>query len=479
MFRRYHGRIVSRAPLSPMVTRGAGAIVALAAVVLIGRALLAPKAAPTGGDARGGDAASDAAETREAVDRATFAEEMADAVREGSPDTTVQVDDERFVLEWEKGDDRGEMHLERTYRAYEKLPAAEREAFVRDRASKIAGPALPATFAEAAPKLVPLVRERIDYELARIMASKAPIRDLGPEPPHVALTDDLWGVLAYETDDQFVRLDGAALARWNVRFDDVWPKALARLAERSSTFTQDDAGSQNGLHVLRFGDDNDSARVLVPGVFAQLGLGGDAVVGMPKEDVLLVAPAQDDAAVGALMDRLVEEWDRGAPSLRIVRVGNGKTAPFVVSTSHPLHAKLADLVASADQRDEELQREALKDKLGEGEDAPYVAARKRVRNDQTQEELSFVVHTEETPTLLPQAEWVVFRRVDLTKKTATTLACGTWDKVYAMMKGRWKDTPLRPARWLATDLPSAEELRKLGCEHPVLRLDMGIARPVQ
>lgn len=458
-----------------MILRVGSAVVGLLAIVFVVRALTSPKASVTKADAPVRDAA-DATEAGLAIDRAAFAEEMADAVREATPDTTVQVDDERFVLEWEKGDDRGEMHLERTYRAYAKLPVAEREAFVRARASKVAGPRLPETFAEAEPKLVPVVRERIDYELARIMTSRAPMNDLGPEPPHVALTDELWGVLAYETDDQFVRLDAAALQRWNVKFDDVWPKALARLTERSTTFTKDDT---EGLRVLRFGDDNDSARVLVPGVFAQLGLAGDAVVGMPKEDVLLVAPIENDAAVSALMDRLVEEWDRGAPTLRIVRVGRGKTVPFLLGTSHPLHAKLADLVASADQRDEELQREALKDKLGEGEEAPYVATRKRVRNDQTHEELSFVVHTEDTPTLLPQAEYVVFRRVDLTKKTATTLACGPWDKVYAMMKGRWKETPLRPARWMATDLPTADELRKLGCEHPVLRLDMGIARPVQ
>jgi hypothetical protein len=102
----------------------------------------------------------------------------------------------------------------------------------------------------------------------------------------------------------------------------------------------------------------------------------------------------------------------------------------------------------------------------------------RAKNPASGEELTFVVHTEETRTLLPRAEYVVFRHVDLEKKTATTLACGAWDTVFALMKDRWKATPLWPARWLATDLPTEKERERLGCDHPMLRPDLGVARPI-
>jgi hypothetical protein len=147
--------------------------------------------------------------------------------------------------------------------------------------------------------------------------------------------------------------------------------------------------------------------------------------------------------------------------------------------SAPAYAKFADLRAAAAQRDEKLRREALREKFGEREDVPFVASLMRLGNQARTEEVSFVVHTENTPTLLPRAEWVVFRRVDLAKKTATTLACGRWDAVYEPMQARWKETPLWPRRWLATDLPTEAELRQLGCANPLLAADMGVARSIQ
>lgn len=473
---------MARSVLATPAARVVGTIVVLAAAVGIGRFVQHLRSGPPSVvvDDAGTDAERLLSEPEtEELTRAAFAEDMAEAIRAAQPEARVSVDDDRFVITWEKGDARGEVHLDRSYREYAKLPASEREAYVARRAAKVVGAPLPATFAEADPAIVPLVRERIDYEIARIMASPKPLVELVPEPPHVALTDALWGVLAYETEDQFVRLDAAALARWKVSFDDAWRGALERLAARGTkTVPAETGGAAGGVREIAFGDGNDTARVLVPRTISLPALAGDAVFAMPKEDLLLVAGADDTAGLRMLAERLVVEWDRGAQNAHLLRIRDGKAAPFLVDASHPLHAKFADLQASADQRDEELQRDALKERLGEGEDAPFVASIKRVGNEKTHEEFAFVVHTEETPTVLPRADFVVFRRVDLTAKTATTLACGAWDTVFAMMKGRWKETPLRPARWLATELPTAEELKKLGCPHPLLRLDVGVARPV-
>jgi hypothetical protein len=355
--------------------------------------------------------------------------------------------------------------------------AADRAAYVRKRASQMTGPELPATFAEAEPKIVPLVRERISHEIGRIMASEDPLKSLRPEPPHVALTNELWGVLAYETDDQLVRIDAETMKKWNASFEKAWPDAVKRLEQRSAQHGS--VISKRGLHELHYDDGNDSARILVPAELAPLRLTGDAVAAFPKEDLLLVAGADDDVGLRALLDRLVTEWDRGSSNMRMVRIGGGKTVPFELHPSHALYGKLADLQRSADQHDETLQREALKKRLDSREGAPFVASLERVRNRESGDEFSFVVHTEETPTLLPRADFVVFRRVDLTKKTAMTLACGPWDKVSRLMKGRWKETPLHPARWIANEHPTPKQIEQLGCDQPMLRLDLGIARPIQ
>jgi hypothetical protein len=343
-------------------------------------------------------------------------------------------------------------------------------------AAMIPVPQLPATLAEAEPKLVPVVRERVSHEIARIIVSPQPLNALRPEPPHIALTDDLWGVLAYQTENQFVRIDAETLTRWGTTFDKAWINALASLDRRSMRATT--TLTEGGVRELHFGDGNDSARLLIGSTFAKLNLAGDPVIGIPKEDLLLVASADDEKSLRALADRLVDEWEKSAQNARVVRISQTGVVPFTLPPTHPLFARFEDLQRSADQHDERRQREALKKKLGEGDDVPFVASLQRVKNPKTNEDLSFIVHTEDTPSLLPRGDYVVFRRVDLEKKTATTLACGKWERVSRLMTGRWKETPFH-ARWLATDLPTAKELEELGCDHPALRADLGIARSTQ
>jgi hypothetical protein len=356
----------------------------------------------------------------------------------------------------------------RAYREYATLPEIDRAAFVRKRAASIGVSPVSAALSDAEAKLVPVVRERISYEVARIMASPKPHVALQPEPPHIALTDDLWGVLAYETDDQFVRIDASVLKAWNASFEKLWPQALARLEQRSR------AGSTHvvdGVRELRFGDGNDSARALLTPLLDKQGLAGGAVVAMPKEDVLLAAGADDGPALSALANRLAAEWDLGNQNARVVRVGGGVTAPFAVDASSPLRATLADLRTSTEQREERLQREALRRRLGSGEDAPFVASLFRVKQKDTNAEFSYVVHSEVVTSLLPRADYVVFRRVDVAKNTATTLGCAAWATAYPLMKDRWKETPLHPSRWLATALPNAKELKEITCDQPALRGD--------
>lgn len=428
---------------------------ALARILASASAAAASRAAPP-----------DAGDAGEA--RAAFAEEIGRAAKEATPGLTVRFVSEGFLLEWEKGDLRGEYYLERTYREYTTLPVTDRASFVRKRAASIGVPLVPSKFVDANAKLVPVVRERISYEVGRIMASPKPHVALHAEPPHVVLTDDLWGVLAYETEDQFVRIDAPVLKSWNVSFEKLWPEALARLEQRSragSTYIVD------GVRELRFGDGNDSARVLLSPLLDKQPLAGGAVVAMPKEDVLLVAGADDGPALRALVNRLTMEWDLGNQNARVLRVGGGKTAPFVVEASNPIHERLADLRKSTEQRDERLQREALRRRLGAEEDAPFVASLFRVKHKDTNAEFSYVVHSEGVTSLLPRADYVVFKRVDVAKNTATTLGCAAWATVYPLMKDRWKETPLYPARWLATALPNAKELKDVTCDQPALRGD--------
>ena len=65
---------------------------------------------------------------------------------------------------------------------------------------------LPSTYAEAEPKLVPIVRNRVGQENARVVMAKDLPSDLPPVAPHKDLGGDLWGEVALETPDQYIRV---------------------------------------------------------------------------------------------------------------------------------------------------------------------------------------------------------------------------------------------------------------------------------
>lgn len=294
---------------------------AFAAIVASASAAAASARAADGGGAHVAEVAEGDGGGVDADARA-FADEMTRAAKASAPDLVVHFDDDHFTLEWDRGALHGEYRLGRSYEEYRKLAAADRAAYVQKRAAAITGPSLPGTFADAEAKLVPVVRERISYEVARIMASPKPWSALRPESPHVAVTEDLWGVLAFETDDSFVRIESETLAKWNVDFDKVWPDALKRLEERSQ---QGATFMVGGVRELRFKDGNDSARVLLPSLIAKQPLAGGAVVAIPRDDLLLVAGANDEPALRALTERLRAEWDRGAQNARVLRVRAPRT----------------------------------------------------------------------------------------------------------------------------------------------------------
>ncbi len=401
------------------------------------------------------------------LDAESFAADMLAAAKAAHPEASIRYAADRYVLVWEvDGGMRGELALGKAHREAASLRAAERRAFVAKRVASIgAEPLLPSTFAEAEAHLVPIVRPRISWELARLVVAEDPLSALPPEPPHVAIGDGLWGGLAFETDEQLLRIDAARLARWNVTFDKAWAGAMDRLAKRSSapSFRRD-----HGLVAIGFGDANASARVLLPSALLEAKLAGDLAVAIPRDDELLVASASDDEALGRLADRLESGDDDDEP--RVVRIGaNGQTTDFELPPAHPLHARFRGLRRSAEDRDDRRQRDALRDKLGDHEDVPFVATRMHAKNPTTGDEVILAIHSEDVTTLLPRADWVVFQRVDMATRTSTVLACGTWDRVSALQKERWKAIPLWPPRWLAVDHPSARELAELGCDHPMLK----------
>jgi hypothetical protein len=319
--------------------------------------------------------------------------------------------------------------------------------------------------------LVPLVRARVLFENRRIEASPDPLHALVPAPPHVELTPALWASLAYRTKDGLEPLGEGELANLAGPFASVWPAVLARFARDVRDAQDAPVLGASGVFELSPADGNAAARLLVPSTFAGLPFAGDAVVALPHESRLLVADAASDASLDALANRLKQLWDEAPCDVRAFRVARHGDAGVAVT---PFAWR--DLESSADQYDATRQKEVLERKLGTGDDAPFLASVKRMRNPQTEEEVSFVVQTEEVRTLLAPAGWVDFRKVDLTRHTATTVGCATWESARTLLGARWRETPLWPPRYETLGFPTTEELAKMGCPQTALAYDLGVAR---
>ena len=337
-------------------------------------------------------------------------------------------------------------------------------------------PAAPTAALSLDEHLVPIVRARVLFENRRIETSPDPLHALEAAPPHLEITPALWAALAYRTKEGLEPLGADELAKLAGPFASVWPAVLARFARDVADARDGKDGKdaprlgENGVYELSPADGNAAARLLVPSTFSALPFVGDAVVALPHESRLLVADAANDASLEALATRLKELWDEEPCDTRVFRVARpgGAVSPFA----------LRDLESSADQYDSARQRDVLQRKLGTADDAPFVASRKRLRNPQTEDEVAFVVQTEGVLTLLPAAGWVDFRAVDLTRHTATTLGCATWESAQALLGARWRQTPLWPARFETTGFPTKSELATMGCTQPALAPDLGVARSV-
>ncbi len=313
----------------------------------------------------------------------------------------------------------------------------------------------PEAYAEAEPKLVPIVRNRVGQENARMIMATDPLADLPAAVPHKDLGGGLWGEVALETPDRFIRVPANEWKKWNVDFDTAFAKAVTTMDKKTRARLQ---MSKQGFYTGLSNNENATALLLLP-IFDGLGLEGAPVFATPRPNVLLIADSSSSDALEELKTRLdaaCEADENDNCDLR-VRTKNqaGSFVPYAAGT-------FATVAHHADAAEASGQKNFLEQKLGKGDDAPFIASVSVVRKGD--DEFSYAVHTQGVRTLLPRAEYIAFMHFDERTQKTTPVAMGAFARVEAIMGSRWRKTQLFPERWLVSEFPSDEELKRIGFE---------------
>jgi hypothetical protein len=317
------------------------------------------------------------------------------------------------------------------------------------------------SFEETAPNLIAVVRERLLVSLADVNWGVSGTDDKKVSPP-VSEPISRWFLRALVIDapTHMAYVNEEHLRRWNLTFDEAWAIAFGNL--RAATVPKFE--TEGKVHIGKWGDAYDASRVLVPGIFDDLPIVGEAVVALPNRDTLLVADSDDPAAVQAMLERaeqLVTTCSRPQNIAPLV-IRDGQILDYEVPATSPVHAAVslarghAWLSAYGEQK-------AILEKVYErnGKDI-YVGEHtlNRYTGNGTTEYRSHCLWARDVATLLPVADEVVFYDPQVPGEDKA-VARVPWARVRARLEDLMLDTKMYPPRYYVSRFPSAGQLADL------------------
>jgi hypothetical protein len=340
------------------------------------------------------------------------------------PDEPIRFDEDGFrLLVGANGS-----HVINLHNLYAEYCAAERHERVLqlDRAATLVQPAsLPATFAEARAKLMPVLRGRGMLEYLRLMEL-----DKEPGTPSGTLalpfSSDTALVLVHDGDRMMQSFGPAQLEQWGVSAQAALAAAMDNLRDATvDRVVQVEAGVFAG----DWGDAYDSSRLLLPDLAHRIA-GANPLAMIPARNTLLLASGNDIAGVRAMLalaQRVADSEPRPVSAL-MYRYQDGRPVEHVPEDAL-VRAGLERLQRQYLFGDYAAQKETL-DQLHEknGSDI-FVATYKVMREDASGIEYSMCSWTRGVDTLLPRTDRVAL--VILDGDQMEELLIVSWDTLYA------------------------------------------------
>jgi hypothetical protein len=339
------------------------------------------------------------------------------------------------------------------YEEYRRAPIGERKAIL-ERFIAAVGAAkdpLPASWASAKERVLPVLRARWTYEYLRL--TRASVKLTAAR----LVTDLLMADIAFDSDNAISTVTSEQLAVWGVDAAQAHQQAEDNLRLRST------AGLRRllpGLYSSGWGDSYGAARMLLPELFYRVEIRGSPVVMVPNRDLLLVAGHEDPEALKAMADAAKKAHDEPRPLCFAawLRTDDG-WEPYAVEESFPDLQAFRELrLTEMAQYYAEQKREI--DRRHERERTDIFVAEASLATEKHGKRLfSYAVWSQGVDTLLPEAEFVIFYG-EMNGKSRTLLPV-PWPVATERCVSLLEPTDDWPPRWRARRFPDPTLLAEL------------------
>jgi hypothetical protein len=390
-----------------------------------------------------------------------FARMLMDAIRQAGQQGSLRYDADEFRL-YQEGEGKCVLNLTSAYREYCSLPKDKRQVLFKNlvRAWFSHRREVPQEFGDARPDLLPGVRGRAYYEIARLTVGAEHGAKFG-WPYHV-LAECLGAGLIYDLPEAMMQVQQHSLDTWKASFEEAFEAACENLREISG----DGLGQAGpGVWMSPWRDNYDTSRMVLLDVVRAHEVSGDPVVMIPNRDTLLLAGSEDAEALGKLVALAEAAYEHPRSiSGAAFRLGpDNQWSRFMPGEGDPHHQRFKLLWTKSVGGDYQNQTEAL-NALHEktGKDI-FVASFSAMQKKDTGEVRSYSVWSEGVVAFLPRTDDVFFFRPK-GPQDGEIIGSARWERVEAVLGDMIKPVGLYPERYLVEEFPSEGQLAMLALE---------------
>ncbi|MGL4767562.1 MAG: hypothetical protein ACRCV6_05730 [Formosimonas sp.] len=348
-------------------------------------------------------------------------------------------------------------HLENARRDYQAADKKEKNKVLSAYAQSLNIPEIPASFAQAKPYLMPIIRSAMQNEfvyLSNLVNSGQAQRNCGFQ----ALGQDAHISLAYDTEHTLISVSDEQLKTWGVTFADALPIALDNLRDQTAkSMVQLD----NQVWLSDWHDAFDSSRILLSDLMYRTLNGGEPVMMIPTRGRLLLTHINNVAAQMSMLElaRSLAEQEGRSISTEMFCYVDGQLRTYVPQ-DEPLRHALNQFKQQALSEDYDQQKDLL-DAAHEAQNRDiFVGSYSLYQNSETGHVFSSCAWTQDVVSLLPQTDRVLLVFLDKAQNMPDML-CFEWPVLQQAIGHLLQEQECFPPRYLVSTFPARELLNSL------------------
>ncbi|MHC2068946.1 DUF1444 family protein [Bremerella sp. T1] len=388
--------------------------------------------------------------------RDQFAQQLMRRVKDAGESREIRYERDAYQFTFfDQGELAGVANLGNIFSEYDQLPQDKREAYLGQitRAILAHHKSIPDEFPDAAPDILPIVRNRAYLEIGSL---EQRLRGEDSwEVSSIAVGDHLLAMPIFDLPEAMRTIDSARMEQWGRTTYELMELALNNLRDLNASFTTID----DRVCVFQNGDHYDASRILLTERIRQLDVRGLPVALIPTRDCLIVTGDEDAIGLELLGELARRSLQDPRPiSLTPCRLVEDEWETWLPPRHHSQHASLTELHLHGVSNEYREQHEAIEAGFAQSGQEGFIANYYLYRDLKTRELHSYCVWPDCPHALLPKADVVVF--MDSTHMKP--LASGSWDAVEAQLGSKMEDLNTFPPRYRVLGFPTAEELRQIG-----------------